>query len=155
MPHITIRAVGKLHEPWKGLAANYAKRLSPFAKLTVKEVSETRFHSVADRERVLAEEGRRLLSDLPHGAHIVALSEHGKTLDTPAFAEFLKRHDETGQEIVFLLGGPLGISERLRSTADRLLSLSPMTFTHEMARVILLEQLYRAATILKGKTYHY
>lgn len=155
MLKLAVIAVGRLHEPWKGLAADYAKRLAPFARLTVREISETRFRSVADRDRVLADEGHRLLSGLPHGAAVVALSEHGKTMDTAAFARFLGTHDERGQELVFLVGGPLGIAQDVLEKADRTLSLSPLTFTHETARVLLLEQCYRAATILRGKTYHY
>ncbi len=155
MLKLTLIAVGKLHEPWKDLAAEYAKRLKPFAKVEIKEVAETRFSSVHDRGRVLEEEGNRLSSALPHSATVVALTEHGKEEDTPSFADFLRRHEERGQEIVFVIGGPLGIDGTLVKKAERTLALSKLTFTHEMARVLLLEQLYRAATILAKKTYHY
>jgi 23S rRNA (pseudouridine1915-N3)-methyltransferase len=155
MYRATIRAIGALGPPWKEAADAYATRLRPFVKLTVTELPAARFRSAADRDRVLAEEGARLTKNLPRGARVVALTEHGKEMDTARFAEFLESHERTGQELVFLIGGPLGISDDLIAHGAWPMALSTMTFTHEIARVLLLEQLYRAATILNGKTYHY
>jgi 23S rRNA (pseudouridine1915-N3)-methyltransferase len=155
MLRISLIAIGTLQNPWKTLAAEYIKRVSPFAKLTVKEQAAIPFRTTSDKTRILTNEGNALLRGLPHGAHIVALTEHGKEMNSMQFANFLQTHDDSGQEIVFLIGGPLGISPDVVAHADRTLALSKLTFTHECARVLLLEQIYRAATIIKGKTYHY
>jgi 23S rRNA (pseudouridine1915-N3)-methyltransferase len=155
MLKIEIRAIGRLHEPWKGLMDEYAKRLKPYSRLTITELPDAKFRSVDERDKILRDEASRLTKNLPHGARIIAMSERGKEMSTQEFARFVDMHDGSGQEIVFLIGGPLGIGDDALAHADRTLSLSRLTFTHEMARVILLEQLYRATTIIKGKTYHY
>ncbi len=155
MLRISLITIGTLQNPWKTLALEYTKRLTPFAKLAIKEHTAIPFRSPSDKTRIIGEEGKSLLRGLPHGAHVVALSEHGKEMDSVQFANFLGTHDDSGQEVVFLIGGPLGISQDATAHADRTLALSKMTFTHECSRVLLLEQLYRAATIIKGKTYHY
>ena len=155
MLRISLIAIGSPQDPWKTLATEYTKRLAPFAKLAVKEQAGIPFRPNSDKTRVIEEEGNALLRGLPHGAYIVALTEHGKEMDSLQFADFLRTHDDSGQELVFLIGGPLGISPEVVTHADRTLALSKLTFTHECARVLLLEQLYRAATIIKGKTYHY
>lgn len=155
MLKLRVRAVGNLHRPWDGLAEEYLKRVKPFAKVSMDEVKESRFVSATDRDRVLAEEAEKLTRDLPAGAFVVAMTERGKGMTSEAFSRLLSGHESVGREIAFLVGGPLGIGGAALERADLELSLSPMTFTHEMARVILLEQIYRAATIAHGKAYHY
>ncbi len=156
MYRFRILAVGPLHHDYaKEAAAEYAKRLRPFAKLEVEEIEKRAFKSLSERERVQGVEGAHLVAHLTNNEYVIALDETGKTMDSQKFAQLLKREGETGRIVTFLIGGPLGLSSETKAAAHLTLSLSPLTFPHEMARVVLLEQLYRAMTILSGKTYHY
>ncbi len=139
MQKIKIITVGKLKRgPLKDLAVEYLKRLGPFMK--VKEV-------------VVDELSAELLDKQ---AVTIMLTEDGKAMDSTVFARTLEKWSEQGQrELTFIIAGPFGFDRALLKHADHVLSLSPLTFPHEMAYVILLEQLYRAGTILAGKTYHY
>ncbi len=144
---IRLIAVGKVKEPsWKERAEAYAKRLKPFAGLGVVEVRD------ADAER----EGERILKSLEkERGRVFAMAEEGRGLTSEQFAERLGGLRDTGQDAVFIIGGAYGLSDALKARADELLALSPMTFTHEMARVVLLEQLYRGFSILQGTGYHH
>jgi len=147
MYKLTIIAVGKLKEAyWKDAIAEYKKRLGPFAKVEIIEVP--------DGKSVKAE-GNALRKRSPKDAFVIALDVLGKQHSSENFAKLLKREGEVGREIVFLIGGPHGIDPDLANEAHVKLSLSELTFTHGEARAILFEQLYRAMTILSGKTYHY
>lgn len=138
MYKISIIAVGPLKEAfWKDAIAEYEKRLTPFAKVRVVDVEE-----VEERH-------------LPKDAFVIALDLTGKQYSSEKFAEFLQREGEVGRELVFLIGGPHGLSRELVEKAHVKVSLSELTFTHGEARAILFEQLYRAMAILAGKTYHY
>lgn len=139
MQKITIITVGKMkREPLKELVTELSKRLGPYMKVNKKVVDEL-------TQKVLEEQDVTII-----------LSEDGKTMDSKIFAKSLTTWSEHGQrELAFVIAGPFGFDRALLKHADHVLSLSPMTFPHEMAYVILLEQLYRAGTILAGKTYHY
>jgi 23S rRNA (pseudouridine1915-N3)-methyltransferase len=153
---LTILAVGALKEPfWKSAIAEYAKRLSAYAKMRVIEVSEEPFGSPTEAPTVLRAESEKLKKKIPDEAFTIALVKEGRALTTEKFAEALDREGQGGREIVFLIGGPLGLSSDLATACDLKLSLSSLTFTHGEARVVLYEQLYRAMTVLAGKTYHY
>ncbi len=153
---MSIFAVGSLKESfWKDAIAEYQKRLSPFAKVSVIEVAEAPFKSAHEAPAVMRAEAESLKKKIPSGAFVVALVKEGKALTTEAFAELLDREGQGGREIVFLIGGPLGLDPELAKTCHARLSLSSMTFTHGEARAVLFEQLYRAMTVLAGKTYHY
>jgi len=119
------------------------------------EVREIKGSDHTDRERAVEAEGDSLLSRLPQNDYIVALDERGENPDSRHFAERLGGLSGSGRGVTFVVGGPFGLSGRVRGRADYVLSLSKLTFTHEMARLILAEQVYRALTIIKGKTYHY
>ncbi len=140
MFRIKIIQVGALKKgPLKELSLEFLKRLSLYAKLELVEVKE-----------LSAEHLKKT------GAYTLILSETGRTLDSLDFAKSLTKWSEQGQrDLIFVIAGPFGFDRSLLTYADATLSLSPMTFTHEMAFVLLLEQLYRAGTILAGKTYHY
>ncbi len=156
MYRFRILAVGPLHHEYAALAAaEYLKRLRPFAKVDVEEIGKRAFRSLSERERVQGIEAAHLVAHLTNDEYVVALDEAGKAMPSEKFAQLLKREGETGRIVTFLIGGPLGLSPETKKTAHLTLSLSPLTFPHEMARVVLLEQLYRAMTILAGKTYHY
>lgn len=156
MYRLTIIAVGKLKEPfWKEAVAEYEKRLAPFAKTRVIEVAEAPFRSAGEAATVMSSEAEALKKRLPDGAFLVALLKEGKAMTTEKFAGTLRREGEGGREIAFLIGGPLGLDPALAEACQLKLSLSAMTFTHGEARAVLFEQLYRAMTVLAGKTYHY
>jgi 23S rRNA (pseudouridine1915-N3)-methyltransferase len=156
MYRLTILAVGALKEPyWKDAIAEYDKRLGPFAKTRVIEVAETPFKSIGEAATVVKAEAEALREKLPTAAFTIALDKDGKAVATEKFAELLRREGEGGREIVFVIGGPLGLDPALASSCHAKLSLSALTFTHGEARAILFEQLYRAMTVLTGKSYHY
>ncbi len=100
-------------------------------------------------------EGDSLLSRLSAGDFVAALDEHGELHDSVSFAGLLGGLLESGRRVVFVTGGPFGLSDKVLGRADATLSLSRLTFTHEMARLILMEQVFRALTIIRGRAYHY
>lgn len=156
MYKLTIIAVGALKESfWKEAVSEYLKRLAPFAKMQIVEVAETPFKSAGEASAVMRSEAEAITRRVPPAAFRVALDKGGKAPTTEAFAEILKREGEAGGEIAFLIGGPLGLDPELAKSCHLKLSLSSMTFTHGEARAVLMEQIYRAMTVLSGKTYHY
>ncbi|MBI4268535.1 23S rRNA (pseudouridine(1915)-N(3))-methyltransferase RlmH [Candidatus Uhrbacteria bacterium] len=156
MYRISVIAVGSLSESyWKDACDEYQERMKPYARISVTEVGETRFSKSADRLRVVKTEGERLSRVIPHGAHVIALTPGGKPHSSEQFAQRTRREGEGGRSLCFLIGGPLGLSEEVLKYAHETMSLSSLTFTHQLARVVLFEQLYRAMTIIHSKTYHY
>lgn len=156
MRQYIIRAVGKPKEAWqKDALAEYEKRLNAFAKIEVVEIPEG--HGGAkkpDEQKTKSAEAESLLANLPADAFVVALDETGKNLSSRDFAKRIEKETEAGQTVIFLIGGSWGLSNDVREAADLVLSFGKETLPHLLARVVLLEQLYRAETILKGKTYH-
>ncbi len=156
MYRLSVIAVGKLKEEhWRDAQDLYARRLAPYAKLDVVEVEAEAFGRSVTAERAMATEAERLAKRIPAGAFTIALDRRGKPLDSQAFAGAIADAGRNGRHVALLIGGAAGIDPALLGRADARISFSPLTFTHEMARVILLEQLYRAMTILTGKAYHY
>lgn len=154
MKHIRLVAVGRLKTPhWKAAAAYYAKRLPPSLRLEEILVRD------ADPALPVAErttrEGASILKKVRTGDLLVCLDEKGSSMDSRCFAGFLNRLAESGKTPCFAAGGAYGLAPEVTAAAAHVLSLGPMTFPHEMARVILLEQLYRAARILAGSGYHH
>jgi len=142
---LDIIVVGRFRE--RGIAAlhaDFVKRLGAYAKLRIIELAD----SDPDGE------GRAICRELDRerGAKVVVLSEEGKLFSTTKFAEFLKSCDT---RVVFVVGGPFGLSPEVKRRADLLWSLSPLTFTHELARLLLAEQLYRALNFNAGGGYHH
>lgn len=130
--------------------------LRPYAKIERRIVSATAFREPSDAARVRRDEAGRLHKAFGPEDFKIVLTEHGKTFDSPTFAKKIAQWGEQGaRPIAFVTAGPLGIDPEFVKEADLALSLSPLTFPHDMARVVLLEQIYRAMTILHGKTYHY
>jgi len=137
---IRVLAVGKLKAAWyRDAVDDYRKRIGRFARLEILEIP--------DRNR--EEEGKRLL-DASSGSPRIACDPGGESLDSAGFAKLIGEHGSP----CFFLGGPEGLSRELVESCDRRLSLSPFTLPHELARLVLLEQIYRAWTILKGHPYH-
>ncbi len=159
MRNITLVCVGKLKEEYlRQACAEYAKRLGAYCHLKIVEVEEERMPSSpspAIIEAALREEGKRLLARIPAGAAIIALCIEGSTMDSPAFASALDRLAVDGvNALAFVIGGSWGLSGEVKAAARLKLSLSRMTFPHQLARVLVLEQLYRAMQITSGGKYH-
>jgi 23S rRNA (pseudouridine1915-N3)-methyltransferase len=134
---------------------HYARLVARYGPFETRAVREARILPKSDPARVVDEEGERLLASLPAAAHLVALDPGGQALDSPGLAAYIRRRREEGvKELVFAIGGPLGLAETVRRRARLVLSVSALTLTHEMVRLVLLEQLYRAETILRGEPYH-
>ncbi len=144
--------VGKTKdERLRALAEDYVRRLSRFCRT---EVTELREGAGADDRAVLAEEGKRITDALTAGSYVVLLDVEGRQWSSPELAtEFERWQNEGRKEVAFVIGGHFGVSEAVRKCANLRWSLSKMTLTHEMARVVLVEQLYRAYTILRGVPY--
>ncbi|MBU4216532.1 23S rRNA (pseudouridine(1915)-N(3))-methyltransferase RlmH [Candidatus Parcubacteria bacterium] len=154
MYSITILAVGKLKEKiYRDGVAEYLKRLKPYAKIKVVELAPEAFGET-NREQAKEKENQRILDYLEKNKDkkIICLTEGGTEYSSMEFSKFLNK---TNQEIIFIIGGALGFSSKTLSKMDVKLSLSKMTFLHEMARLILVEQIYRAQMIESGKSYHY
>ena len=141
--------VGKTRDPsWKTLQAEYLRRLSHFVNCEIVEVKD------ASGPAAIETEGNDLLSKLNQNTFVVLLDVTGRHLSSPELAtELNKWQNRSLREVTFVIGGALGTSPRVAERADIRLSLSFLTFTHEMARIILIEQLYRAFTIIKGFPY--
>jgi 23S rRNA (pseudouridine1915-N3)-methyltransferase len=130
----------------------YARRITRHVKLEIVEVSEARRH--AGTPRAKDEEGETLLARIGPRDRVVILDERGAEYTSAAFARRLERWLAAGQDVAFVLGGSDGLSDAVRARADETLALSRMTLAHRLARVVLVEQLYRATTILRGEPYH-
>ena len=159
--NIEIVCIGSLKEPWlKEAEKEYIKRLSSYVKVNITESSEKRLAknpSPADEDIVRKTEGETLLnfSEKYNNAFIFALDMRGKQFSSEGFAKHLGELALSGKStLVFLIGGSLGLPDEVRLKADLVLSFSDMTFPHQMMRIILLEQLYRAQKILRGEPYH-
>lgn len=157
---ITVVTAGKIKEKYltDGIA-EFTKRLTPYVKLNIVEINEERMmdnSSVADKEQTLRREGERLLRQVPAGSYLIVLDVYGQNMSSE---ELAKKLDELGVQgkssVTFLIGGAFGLSAEVRQAADLKLSFSRMTFTHQMVRLLLVEQLYRACKINKGEKYHW
>lgn len=158
MQRITVLCVGKLKERfYADAAAEYIKRLSRYCKVEVVELPETRLPddpSNAEIQRALAAEAAAIRARLEGGA-VVAMCIEGKTCSSEELAKKLESFALEGKSrVTFLIGGSFGLDETLKKEANWRLSMSPMTFPHHLARVMLLEQIYRACQIQEGTRYH-
>ena len=157
---IRIVAVGKLKEKYlREGVAEYEKRLAPFASVELLETREEYMAenpSEAQRQQTLAKEGERLLRLVPERSFLIVLDVKGKLLSSEALAKELAGLALQGRsDLTFLIGGAFGLSPAVRERADLRISFSPMTFTHQMVRLLLYEQIYRAFKINRGEKYHW
>jgi 23S rRNA (pseudouridine1915-N3)-methyltransferase len=156
---VNIVAVGKLKEHYlmDGIS-EYAKRLKPFLKLTIIEVAESKAPerlSQKEQEQVLEQEGSRILSQLNDTQYVIVLAISGEMISSEQFAEKLDQLLIQGRsEITFVIGGSLGLSDVVYQRADYLISFSRFTYPHQLMRLILIEQIYRAHKINRGEPYH-
>lgn len=151
----TILAFGKMKEPyWQQGLAEYLKRLGPYRPVELQELPDEKVD--AGREaQAMEREGERVLAALKPGSYLVAMWERGEQLDSPGLAAKLAKLDHEGHpEVVFVLGGANGLAPKVLARADWKLGLSKLTLPHQLARVFLVEQLYRAERIRRGEPYH-
>jgi 23S rRNA (pseudouridine1915-N3)-methyltransferase len=152
---VTVLMVGKTREKFiqDGLAF-YVKRLQPFLHLTLTRVRAEKETTGVTPEAFMAREGERLRAQIPPRAWVVALTPRGRQYTSEAFAAWLIQREQASRPLAFLIGGHLGLDPATLAAAQEQLSLSPLTLTHELSRLVLLEQLYRAMTIKTGHPYH-
>ncbi len=151
---ITLICVGRLKESWwREAAEEYRTRLRPYARVEVVEVPD---HDVtADQPRALAAEAAAVMRVLPDGATVVTLAIDGTQRSSVELAEWIGRHGVEGRShLAFVLGGAAGLAPEVAARADESVSLGPLTLPHQLARVVVLEQLYRAFRIARGEPYH-
>lgn len=155
----TILAVGKLKEPhWRAAAEDYLRRMAPYRPIEVVELPDERAdpgQSEALIAQARAREGERILAAVRPGAHLVAMWERGDQVGSEALAERLGALEQEGlQEAAFVIGGANGLDPRVLERARWRLGLSRLTLPHQLARVVLIEQLYRAERIRRREPYH-
>jgi 23S rRNA (pseudouridine1915-N3)-methyltransferase len=157
--HIYIVAVGKLKEKYLVQGVNeYTKRLSAYAKIDLMEGPDEKAPehlSEQEAEPIKQKEGERILAKIPDDAYVIALAIEGKMKSSEQFAADLDKLATYGKsKVAFVIGGSLGLSKQVMQRADEALSFSKMTFPHQLMRLILLEQIYRAFRINRGEPYH-
>ncbi len=157
--NITILCIGKLKERyWTEAVDEYWKRLSKYCTLTINEMKEEKAPdnpSNAEELAVKEGEGKSILKQIKSDAYVIALDIKGKEITSEALADKIHNLGLIGKsDVVFIIGGSIGLSEEVLSRADFRLSFSKMTFPHQMMRVILLEQIYRSFKIIKNEPYH-
>lgn len=157
MVKVRICAVGKIKEIYlRDAIAEYDRRIRSFCQVDCFEYPEiSSDNNQGSREKAIEREGERLLSTCCADDYVIALDPGGRQFSSESFSRILQRCEMSGPyQVVFLIGGPLGLSESCRKQADITLSLSSMTFTHQIARLLLYEQIYRAFTIIRSLPYH-
>ena len=152
----TLILVGKTTDKhFQAGIEDYTARIGhymPFEIVTIPELRNTK--SLSDEQQKAAE-GELILKQIQTQDTVVLLDEHGKELRSIEFAKWLEQKRNTARRLVFVVGGPYGFSEAVYARANELLSLSKMTFSHQMIRLVFTEQVYRACTIIKGEPYHH
>ncbi len=157
--NINIVCVGRLKEKyWTDAVNEYVKRLGKYAKIKITELSDEKAPenlSNAQKIQVMEKEGERILKSIPSGSFVITLEIGGKSLSSEELADFIKSKMVNGiNDMTFVIGGSLGLSAEVIQKAQYHLSFSRMTFPHQMARVMLLEQIYRAERIICNEPYH-
>ena len=150
---LILRWIGKTRNPHlSALIGDYQARVGALVDLTLSEVKGVEFQ---DSVRAVEAEGRQLLRGLGRDDFLIAMDPQGQSLNTEGFAQLIAdRREHSLKRLVFVLGGPDGLSREVRSRSHRVISLSSMTFSHEIARLLLLEQVYRAFTLVHRIPYH-
>ena len=156
---ITILAVGKIKEKFfREAIAEYEKRLSRYCKLEILEVADEKtpdHASEAEEEQIKEKEAKRILEKINPDAYVITLEILGEKVNSVSFSEMIQKLGVMGRsQIIFVIGGSLGLHESVSRRADRKVSFSPMTFPHQLMRVILCEQIYRGFRIMNHEPYH-
>ena len=155
-----VICIGKLKDAYlRDGVAEFVKRMRPYGGITITELNESKIGdkpSDADRKQVVIEEGERLLKNVPKNAYTVLLDVYGKTMSSEDLAKTVAKLEVDGvSDMAFIVGGTFGVSDELRRSVNYKLSFSPMTFTHQMVRLLLVEQIYRASKINRNEPYHW
>ena len=155
--HLTLLTVGKTDIPWvrEGLET-YVSRLGHYVPFSLKEIPELKGVSALSRDQIRNKEGGLVLAQLRPADEVILLDERGREFRSVEFADWLNRRmAASGRDLVFVVGGAYGFSDAVYARADGKISLSKMTWSHQLVRTIFAEQLYRAFTILRGEPYHH
>lgn len=155
--NIRLILVGKTMAAYlKEGMAQYAGRLEHYCKFSILELPELKNAKSLSRDQIKEKEGEMILKNIPQGDEVILLDEHGKEFTSVGWARHLeKKFLYSPRDINFVIGGSYGFSQAVYERAGELLSLSRMTFSHQLCRVVFLEQLYRGFTIIKGEPYHH
>ena len=153
---ITLLTVGKTDIKWvsEGLEV-YSSRLRHYIPFDIKEIPELKNVSALSRDQIKTQEGKLILKSVKDSDLLILLDERGREFRSVEFADFLQKKFSQGRDIVFVIGGAYGFSPEVYDRAESMISMSKMTFSHQMVRTIFVEQLYRALTIMKGESYHH
>ena len=153
---LTLLMVGKTNDAHLDvLIGDYVKRLGhyvPFALQVIPELKQTK-HLTTEQQKT--QEGELILKAVPASADLVLLDERGKQFTSLEFADYMQKKMSSGRDVTFVIGGPYGFSQAVYDRAAGMVSLSKMTFSHQMVRLFMVEQLYRAMTILHNEPYHH
>jgi 23S rRNA (pseudouridine1915-N3)-methyltransferase len=157
MVRIRIRAIGKIKEAYlqEGIR-DYSKRIMAFSQIEIVESPESSAdYRLSGNQRAIINEGEKLCDSLPEDSYTIALDPAGKEITSNDLADIIHKCEVSGPyQITFIIGGPLGLSETCKKRADIIISLSRLVFPHQLVRLILFEQIYRAFTIIRGLPYH-
>ena len=154
---IKILAIGKTDQKEIiSLSDNYFRRLKHYARVEFDIIPDLKNRKSMSEDQQKMEEGRLIKNMLKENDFVILLDERGKSLSSVGFAKFLQKKMNSGRKrVVFIIGGPYGFSQEIYDRSNDLLSLSKMTFSHQMVRLFFVEQLYRAFTIIRGESYHH
>lgn len=154
---IVLLSIGKISTAWiKEGSNNFEARLSRYIKCSFREIPDLKNSKNLSKDKIKEEEGKLILNELTASDLVAIMDEHGKEFTSRELAGWIEKSLTSGKKrLVFIIGGPYGFSKDVYQRADLKISLSKMTFTHEMAKLFLTEQLYRAFTILNGEPYHH
>lgn len=153
---ITLLVVGKTTDSHiEALIQEYQKRLSHYLPFTLQVIPELKNTKALTSEQQKQAEGDLILRTITPATDLILLDEHGKEYRSIEFADYIQKRMSSGRDVVFVVGGPYGFSEAVYQRANGKISLSKMTFSHQMVRLFFVEQIYRAMTILRGEPYHH
>ncbi|MBQ0024198.1 MAG: 23S rRNA (pseudouridine(1915)-N(3))-methyltransferase RlmH [Bacteroidales bacterium] len=154
---VKLMLVGRTVEEYlrKGISI-YAERIPHYISFEIVELPDLKQTSSLTQEQIKTKEGEMILKALRSSDHLVLLDERGKMFSSKEWARDLEQKSvRLSKDVIFVIGGPYGFSKQVYDRCDEKISLSPMTFSHQLVRVIFMEQLYRACTIIKGEPYHH
>lgn len=153
---VTLLVVGKTTDSHiEALIQEYQKRLSHYLPFTLQVIPELKNTKALTSEQQKQAEGDLILRTITPATDLILLDEHGKEYRSIEFADYIQKRMSSGRDVVFVVGGPYGFSEAVYQRANGKISLSKMTFSHQMVRLFFVEQIYRAMTILRGEPYHH
>lgn len=154
---VSVISVGKISSEWINAGISmYESRISRYIKYSPVIVPDLKNAKTLSKENIKEDEGKLILNELSQSDFVVILDEKGKEFNSREFAEWIQKQMNTGMKrLIFVIGGPYGFSNKVYERANSKIALSKFTFTHELAKLVLTEQIYRAFTILKNEPYHH